>query len=91
MKETRWIAHHSLFVVLLVLFLLIGALDILNVDAIVYRALCGALYSVTKSPCTDYYDVPIWQVYLSIAILAALAHVHSELRISNRHLAAHKH
>lgn len=91
MKESRWVARHSLFIALLVLFLLIGALDILNVDSVVYKFLCTAFSPVTNSPCVDYYDVPIWQVYLSVAILAALAHVHGELRISNRHLAAHKH
>lgn len=90
MKDSRWVTKHSLFIVLFVLFLLIGFLDIINVDSMVYKSLCTAFSSITKSPCTDYYDVPIWQVYLSAAIVSALYHVHAELRISNKHLSSHR-
>ncbi len=91
MKLPRVFKEHSLFFTLLVLFLVIAVLDLVNVDSMVYKTLCGAFSPVIASPCTDYYDVPIWQVYLSVAILAALYHVHGELKISNKHLASHKH
>ncbi len=90
MKEKSWIARHSLFIILFVLFLVTAALDIVNFDSFVYKAICGALSPFTNSPCTDFYDIPIWTVYLSLAIVAALTHVHGEIRISNKHLSSRK-
>ena len=86
MKISRFVEEHSLFISLLVLFLVIGALDIVGVDSTVYKWICSLFSPLTLSACTDYYDVPIWQVYLSVALLAALYHVHVELRITNKHL-----
>jgi succinate dehydrogenase hydrophobic anchor subunit len=86
MKVAQFVEKHSLFISLLVLFLIIGVLDIINVDSMVYKWICSLFSPVTNSACTDYYDVPIWQVYLSVALLAALYHVHVELRITNKHL-----
>jgi hypothetical protein len=86
MKAMRFIGEHSLFISLLVLFLLIGVLDIVNVDRVVYKWICMFFAPGINSTCADYYDVPIWQVYLSVALLAALYHVHAELRITNKHL-----
>ena len=86
MNFTQFVEKHSLFITLLVLFLIIGALDIVGVDSMMYKQICSAFSPITLSACTDYYDVPIWQVYLSVALLAALYHVHAELRITNKHL-----
>ncbi len=81
---------HKLFFVFLLLFFVVGAVDILNIDRIVYKWLCDLVAPISFAPCTPWYDLPIWQVYLSLAILAALYHVHDEVRATNRHLASHK-
>lgn len=91
MKELHWVRQHSLYIILFILFLVTAALDIVNFDSYVYKILCGVLSPFTGSPCTDFYDIPIWTVYLSLAIVAALTHVHGEIKISNRHLSSHKH
>ncbi len=90
MKFKEVYHHHKLFVLFLLLFLVVGAVDILNVDRISYKFLCDSVMPITGGPCPPYYDIPIWQVYLSLAILAALYHVHGEIRTSNRHLSSHK-
>lgn len=82
--------HHRLFVVFLVLFLVVAAVDMLNLDRLVYKAVCDMFAPVSGSPCPAYYDLPIWQVYLSLGILAGLYHVHAEVRTTNRHLASRK-
>lgn len=78
--------NHSLFFVFLVLFLVVGFIDILNTDQLVYSNICQFFSSISKRPCPTYYDIPIWNVYLSLAILAALYHVHGEIKTTNRHL-----
>ena len=84
------VEQHRLFFVFLVLFLLVAAVDMLNLDRLFYKYICDMLAPVSGSPCPAYYDLPIWQVYLSLGILAGLYHVHSEVRATNRHLAARK-
>ncbi len=84
---TRVVGHHKLFFSFLLLFFFVGAIDILNLDRISYKAICDVVSPISGSPCPLYYDIPIWQVYLSLAMLAALYHVHGEIRTSNRHLA----
>ena len=84
------IKHHSLFFVFLILFFLVGFVDIFNADQVVYRALCEIVSPISGSPCPTYYDIPIWDVYLSLAILAALYHVHGEIRVSNKYLSSKK-
>lgn len=91
MKAGSVLRHHKLFFVFLVLFLLVGVVDMFNLDRLVYKALCEVVAPVSGSPCPPYYDIPIWNVYLSLAILAALYHVHDEIRVSNKHLSSHKH
>ncbi len=88
MKLQVLVAHHRLFFVFLGLFFVVGAVDILNLDRFSYKAICDAVMPVSGSPCPPYYDIPIWHVYLSLAILAALYHVHDELRLHN---SSHKH
>ena len=91
MKVKELLRHHKLFVVFLVLFLIVGAIDLLNLDRVSYKALCEVVAPISgSSSCPPYYDIPIWSVYLSLAMLAALYHVHDEIRTSNRHL-SHKH
>jgi hypothetical protein len=84
------LAQHQLFVVFLVLFLVIATVDILNLDRSMYSLLCNAVSPISGSVCATFYDLPIWQVYLSLAILAALYHLHGEVRTTNRHLANRK-
>ncbi len=91
MKIDHLLRHHRLFFVYLILFFIVGAVDMFNLDRIVYKALCDAVSPVSGSPCPPYYDIPIWSVYLSLAMLAGLYHVHDEIRISNKHLSSHKH
>ncbi len=91
MKLGRVLGHHKLFFVFLVLFLLVGVVDIFNLDRFMYKVICDAVAPVSGSPCPPYYDIPIWHVYLSLAILAALYHVHDEIRVSNKHLSSQKH
>lgn len=80
------IKHHKLFFVFLILFFIVAAIDILNVDRISYKAICDLASPISGSPCPPYYDIPIWSVYLSLAMLAALYHVHGEVRKTNSHL-----
>ena len=91
MNVQKLVRHHRLFVVFLVLFLFVGAVDMFNLERIIYKVLCDAVAPISGSPCPPYYDLPIWHVYLSLAILAALYHVHDEIRTSNKHLSSHKH
>lgn len=81
---------HRLFFIFLILFFLVGFVDMFNFDQIIYSTLCQLIAPVSGSPCPTYYDIPIWHVYLSLAILAALYHVHGEIRISNKHLSNRK-
>jgi len=84
------IQHHSLFLVFLLLFLLVGAIDLFNFDRQLYIIVCEFASPVSKNLCATFYDLPIWDVYLSLAILAALYHVHGEIRTSNKHLSSRK-
>lgn len=86
----KLIQHHKLFFVFLVLFIIVAAVDMLNVDRICYKALCDLSSPLSGSPCPPYYDLPIWHVYLSLAMLAALYHVHGEVRKTNKHLSSGK-
>lgn len=86
MRIQSFVYSNRLFWVFLLLFLVVAVVDIFNLDREVYSLICSAAYPISKSPCATFYDLPIWQVYLSLAILAALYHVHGEIRISNKHL-----
>ena len=88
-KFKGFIIYHRLFFTLLALFFVVGAIDILNIDRVSYSFICKLAAPISGSPCPAYYDIPIWNVYLSLAILAALYHVHGEIRTSNKHLANH--
>lgn len=90
MKLQERVRHHKLFFFFLLLFFLVATFDILNFDRISYKAICDVVAPISGSPCPPYYDIPIWHVYLSLAMLAALYHVHGEIRTSNRHLASQK-
>lgn len=91
MKVAGLIHHHKLFFVYLILFFIVSAVDIFNLDRVIYKSLCDAASPFSGSPCPPYYDIPIWSVYLSLAVLAGLYHVHDEIRTSNKHLSSHKH
>lgn len=84
------IRHHRVFVVYLVLFFVVSIVDIFNFDRISYKAVCDLVAPISGSPCPPYYDIPIWHVYLSLAVLAGLYHVHDEVRTTNRHLSRRK-
>ena len=90
MKLPEIIRYHRLFFTFLTLFFLVAVVDIFNFDRLLYSVICGLVSPVSKSPCTTFYDLPIWDVYLSLAILAALYHVHDEIRTSNKHLSSRK-
>lgn len=91
MKVEHLIRHHKLFVTFLILFFVVGAVDMFNLDSLTYKVLCDMVAPISGSPCPPYYDIPIWSVYLSLAVLAGLYHVHDEIRTSNKHLSSHKH
>lgn len=82
--------HHKVFVVYLILFFVVSVVDIFNVDRLAYKAICDMVAPVSGSPCPPYYDIPIWHVYLSLAVLAGLYHIHDEVRTSNKHLSGKK-
>lgn len=86
----KTIKHHHLFFVFLFLFFLVAIVDLLNFDQLSYSFICQLALPISKSLCPTFYDIPIWDVYLSLAILAALYHVHSEIRTSNKHLSSRK-
>lgn len=90
MNIQHLLTHHRLFVVYLMLFFIVGAVDIFNLDRLLYTSLCELVAPVSGSPCPPFYDLPIWNVYLSLAILAGLYHIHDEVRTSNKHLSSHK-
>lgn len=90
MKWSTVFHQHKLFFVFLILFFVVAAVDILNLDRLMYKALCDLVAPVSGSPCPPFYDIPIWNVYLSLAMLAALYHVHGEVRTTNRHLSSRK-
>lgn len=90
MKLAESMNHHRLFFLFLLLFLFVGSIDLFNLDRFGYKWLCDLVAPVSGSPCPPYYDIPIWHVYLSLAILAALYHVHGEVRTTNRHLSSRK-
>lgn len=90
MKLGNVMNQHKLFFVFLALFLLVSAFDIFNIDRVFYKAICDAAAPISGSLCPMFYDLPIWNVYLSLAILAALYFVHGEIRVSNKHLSSRK-
>lgn len=90
MKLPKSIRYHRLFFTFLILFLLVAVVDVFNFDRLFYSAICNLASPISQSPCPSYYDLPIWDVYLSLAILAGLYHVHDEIRTSNKHLSARK-
>lgn len=90
MKLKELVHHHRLFFVFVLLFILVAAIDIVNIDRFLYKVICDAVAPISGSPCPPYYDIPIWNVYLSLAILAALYHVHTEVRTTNKHLSSQK-
>lgn len=90
MKPGIDFGHHKLFFFFLVLFFVVAAIDILNVDRVCYEAVCNLAAPVSGGPCATFYDMPIWEVYLSLTILAALYRLHDEVRTTNRHLSSHR-
>lgn len=91
MKQWKVVfTQHKLFFIFLALFFVVGGVDLFNIDRFLYKAICDAVAPISGSPCPPYYDIPIWNVYLSLAILAALYHVHTEVRTTNRHLSSQK-
>lgn len=84
------VKKHHLFFIFLILFLLVGIVDLFNFDQKIYSAICGVASPISHRTCPTFYDIPIWNVYLSLAILAALYHVHDEIRTSNKHLSSRK-
>lgn len=90
MNLKNLVRHHKLFFVYLILFFFVGAVDMFNLDRLTYKAVCDMVSPVSGSPCPPYYDIPIWSVYLSLAVLAGLYHVHDEIRTSNKHLSSRK-
>lgn len=90
MKVGEVIKHHKLFLTFLVLFFIVGAVDIFNLDRVTYKAMCDAASPMSGSPCPPFYDIPIWEVYLSLGILAGLYHIHDELRTHTKHLTSRK-
>ncbi|PIS14124.1 hypothetical protein COT65_00495 [Candidatus Shapirobacteria bacterium CG09_land_8_20_14_0_10_47_13] len=90
MKLPASIRYHRLFFTFLILFLLVAVVDLFNFDRLLYSGICGLVSPISQSPCATFYDLPIWDVYLSLAILAALYYVHDEIRTSNKHLSARK-
>lgn len=90
MKLPGLIRYHRLFFTFLILFFLVAVFDLLNFDRLLYSAVCGLALPVSHGLCATFYDLPIWDVYLSLAILAALYHVHDEIRTSNKHLSSRK-
>ena len=82
--------RHHLFFVFLILFLIVAIVDLFNFDQRIYSFICQLALPISKGLCPTFYDIPIWDVYLSLAILAALYHVHDEIRTSNKHLSSHK-
>lgn len=88
MNLRRTFSHHKLFVLFFLLFLVVAGIDLFNFDSIIYKNICMAVFPYTNSPCVDFYDIPIWNFYLLLAVLTALYHVHGEVRATNRHLSS---
>ncbi|OGH27495.1 MAG: hypothetical protein A3C27_01505 [Candidatus Levybacteria bacterium RIFCSPHIGHO2_02_FULL_39_36] len=86
----KLLINHRLFFFFLVLFFVVAGVDLLNLDRFLYKQLCSAVLPWTAVPCADFYDIPIWNVYLLLAVLTALYNVHAEIRTTNKHLASHK-
>ncbi|HLD24686.1 MAG TPA: hypothetical protein VJB96_02095 [Patescibacteria group bacterium] len=89
-KAGELVRHHKIFFTFLVLFFIVGAVDIFNLDRLMYKSLCDAASPMSGSPCPPFYDIPIWEVYLSLGILAGLYHIHDELRTHTKHLSSYK-
>ncbi|EKE15009.1 MAG: hypothetical protein ACD_12C00203G0003 [uncultured bacterium] len=90
MLDKEWFLEHSFFLTLVLLFVLLGVVDLLNVDRFAYQTICDLVSPLTNYPCATFYDLPIWEVYLTAALLAALYHVHEGIKTSNKHLAAYR-
>ena len=90
MKEVKFLIRHKSLYVLVFLFLVIALVDVLRLDSVVYKGVCELAAGLLGGGCTDYYDIPIWNVYLSVGIIAMLYHVQDEIKTSNRHLEGQK-
>jgi len=90
MNLKNLVSHHRLFVTFFVLCILVAVVDIFNIDSMFYKNICAMVAQYVKIPCVDFYDIPIWNMYLILAVLTALYHVHDEIRTTNKHLSAKK-
>ena len=90
MNLKHLVSHHRLFLTFLVLCIVVAVVDIFNIDSMFYKNICAMAAPYIESSCVDFYDIPIWNFYLILAVLTALYHVHDEIRTTNKHLSAKK-
>jgi len=70
------------FVVVGIILLLVAIIDFTNLDSLIYKNLCVFSYGLGLKylKCTDYYDIPIWQVFIATGSLLTAYFAYSAVK-----------
>lgn len=86
MKKFQFLSRHRLFLVILSIFGIVAFLDLSNLDRYLHKEVCLILGLFFDTTCTDFYDLPIWEVSVSFGTLAAVYFAYAAIEQSNRQL-----
>src|SRR3989344_1651868 len=73
------------YLILLAFSILVFA-DLSNIDSFFYKYACGLLDIIFNLACPDFYDLPFWEVTVSVGTIATAYFALAALRQSNRQL-----
>ena len=72
---------------ILLLASVIVFVDLSNIDSVIHKVLCVSFGVLFKTFCTDYYDLPLWEVGVAVGTISAAYYAYAAIREANRRLA----
>lgn len=85
-KVTSLISKNRPLAMILLGSILIGFLDLSNIDRTLYKMGCLLLKGLLPAVCPDFYDLPIWEVGITFGTLTAAYYAYAGIRESNKRL-----
>lgn len=80
-KPTKQVSTFLLLACSLIFF------DISNLDSVVFKWACSVIkFFGFKTSCPDYYDLPIWEVSVTMGTLSAAYYAYAGIREANKRL-----
>lgn len=78
--------HENPILVIVIILVLVACFDFFNMDKNSYDFVCKLTNTIFKLTCSNYYDLPIWQVSATFGSLAALYFAYRAITQSNLQL-----